>query len=138
MSRLRSLASLRLRGRPYLHLARSRLPARAIMADRLAAVRNASSSGFRSPGPPSSRDLYERPGLADTATPRRASEPIIETRNETSATLDVIPQLLHSEHSVVKGRIGSVLSRGMLLKTDHYPTGSPKPRMHLYTLTRDV
>ncbi|KAF8199666.1 inositol hexakisphosphate-domain-containing protein [Pholiota molesta] len=38
-------------------------------------------------------------------------------------SLDLIDLLERSEPSVVKTRTGSVLSRGFILKTDHYPTG---------------
>lgn len=31
--------------------------------------------------------------------------------------------LIHLEKSIVKTRTGSVLSRGMILKSDHYPSG---------------
>ncbi|KAL7279008.1 hypothetical protein ACG7TL_006840 [Trametes sanguinea] len=37
--------------------------------------------------------------------------------------LDLMPQLQRSGPSVVKTRTGSVLSRGFILKTDHYPSG---------------
>ncbi|CAL1716907.1 unnamed protein product [Somion occarium] len=37
--------------------------------------------------------------------------------------LDLMPQLQRSGPSVVKTRTGSVLSRGLILKTDHYPSG---------------
>lgn len=40
-----------------------------------------------------------------------------------AAPLDLCPQLLRSGPSVVKTRSGSVLSRGFILKTDHYPSG---------------
>lgn len=40
-----------------------------------------------------------------------------------SAPLDIMPQLQRSGPSVVKTRTGSVLSRGFILKTDHYPSG---------------
>ncbi|KAI0707157.1 inositol hexakisphosphate-domain-containing protein [Earliella scabrosa] len=37
--------------------------------------------------------------------------------------LDLMPQLQRSGPSIVKTRSGSVLSRGFILKTDHYPSG---------------
>lgn len=40
--------------------------------------------------------------------------------------LDLMPQLQRSGPSVVKTRNGSVLSRGFILKTDHYPSGMPQ------------
>ncbi|KLO17434.1 hypothetical protein SCHPADRAFT_900700 [Schizopora paradoxa] len=38
-------------------------------------------------------------------------------------SLDLTPQLQRSVLSAVKARSGSVLSRGFILKTDHYPSG---------------
>ena len=40
-----------------------------------------------------------------------------------AAHLDITPSLQKAVHSVVKARHGSVLSRGTILKTDHYPSG---------------
>ena len=40
-----------------------------------------------------------------------------------AAHLDITPSLQKAVHSVVKARNGSVLSRGFILKTDHYPSG---------------
>lgn len=40
------------------------------------------------------------------------------------APLDLMDVLQRSEPAVVKSRTGSVLSRGMILKTDHYPSGA--------------
>ncbi|TFY82418.1 hypothetical protein EWM64_g1600 [Hericium alpestre] len=37
--------------------------------------------------------------------------------------LDLMPQLQRAGPSIVKTRTGSVLSRGFILKTDHYPSG---------------
>lgn len=53
-----------------------------------------------------------------------------EGRGEsTSASigLDMMAHLQRSESSIVKTRSGSVLSRGFILKTDHYPSGTPCP-----------
>jgi hypothetical protein len=36
---------------------------------------------------------------------------------------DATPTLVRSAASIVKTRTGSVLSRGMILKSDHYPSG---------------
>lgn len=41
--------------------------------------------------------------------------------------LDQMPQLQRSGPSIVKTRTGSVLSRGLILKTDHYPSGITSP-----------
>lgn len=46
--------------------------------------------------------------------------------SKTSATgpsVDLVELIKRSEPSVVKARTGSVLSRGFILKTDHYPSG---------------
>ncbi|OBZ72108.1 Paladin [Grifola frondosa] len=40
-----------------------------------------------------------------------------------AVSLDLMSQLQRSAPSVVKTRTGSVLSRGFILKTDHYPSG---------------
>ena len=46
------------------------------------------------------------------------------SRDSTGANpLDLMDFLQRSESSVVKTRSGSVLSRGFILKTDHYPSG---------------
>jgi hypothetical protein len=36
---------------------------------------------------------------------------------------DLMAHLQRSESSIVKTRAGMVLSRGFILKTDHYPSG---------------
>ena len=38
--------------------------------------------------------------------------------------LDLMPQLQRSGPTIVKTRSGSVLARGVILKTDHYPSGA--------------
>jgi len=40
------------------------------------------------------------------------------------APLDLMGNLKRAEPSIVKTRTGSVLSRGFILKTDYYPSGS--------------
>lgn len=45
-------------------------------------------------------------------------------RGSAATSLDLMDVLQRSEPSVVKTRTGSVLSRGMILKTDHYPSGA--------------
>jgi hypothetical protein len=45
--------------------------------------------------------------------------------------MDLTDLLQHSEQSVVKTRTGSVLSRGFILKTDHYPSGVSTRVSHL-------
>jgi hypothetical protein len=49
---------------------------------------------------------------------------------------DLMAHLHRSAPSVVKTRSGSVLSRGFILKTDHYPSG--KPPNHLFALFKDL
>lgn len=57
-----------------------------------------------------------------TATPLLGSA--LSTRESIlAAHLDITPSLQKATHSVVKARNGSVLSRGFILKTDHYPSG---------------
>jgi len=51
-----------------------------------------------------------------------------------STSLDLMDLLQRSESSVVKARSGSVLSRGFILKTDHYPSGEPPSIWYLRTL----
>jgi hypothetical protein len=48
------------------------------------------------------------------------SPPLLQRK---PAGLDLMDDLHHSGSSVVKTRTGSVLSRGFILKTDHYPSG---------------
>lgn len=62
------------------------------------------------------------PRGSGTATPSVGSG--ISTRESIlAAHLDITPSLQKATHSVVKARNGSVLSRGLILKTDHYPSG---------------
>ncbi|KAJ6545040.1 inositol hexakisphosphate-domain-containing protein [Mycena vulgaris] len=44
-------------------------------------------------------------------------------KGQTGTSLDLMAHLQRSGPSVVKTRTGSVLSRGFILKTDHYPSG---------------
>lgn len=69
-----------------------------------------------------------------TNTPLSASPPLatrlaaLKKENgsslNVSSGLDLSPQLQRSVLSTVKSRSGSVLSRGFILKTDHYPSGT--------------
>ena len=47
-----------------------------------------------------------------------------ETDLPDAPPLDLMPQLQRSGPTIVKTRSGSVLSRGVILKTDHYPSGT--------------
>lgn len=59
---------------------------------------------------------------------RVASESTISmTGKQAVAPLDLMGNLKRAEPSVVKTRTGSVLSRGFILKTDYYPSGSLDP-----------
>ncbi|EJD06892.1 uncharacterized protein FOMMEDRAFT_75682 [Fomitiporia mediterranea MF3/22] len=50
--------------------------------------------------------------------------PLSATRSASGIpVLDETAQLQRAVHTVVKSRTGSVLSRGFILKTDHYPSG---------------
>ncbi|KAJ7063606.1 inositol hexakisphosphate-domain-containing protein [Mycena amicta] len=59
-----------------------------------------------------------------SVAPHRA---LTETQNlqspQQTTSLDLMSHLQRSELAVVKSRVGSVLSRGFILKTDHYPSG---------------
>lgn len=62
------------------------------------------------------------PRGSGTVTPSIGSA--LSTRESIlAAHLDITPSLQKAIHSVVKARNGSVLSRGSILKTDHYPSG---------------
>ncbi|THH21421.1 hypothetical protein EW146_g157 [Bondarzewia mesenterica] len=97
------------------------------------------NSDVQNGSPASIPPALARPSLSDTNNPHRnsrtfplpqklpsASEPslTIKDRDKTIAKpLDLMSQLQRSEPSIVKTRTGSVLSRGFILKTDHYPSG---------------
>lgn len=53
-----------------------------------------------------------------------SSDILDETSREGIPPLDITATLQRSGPSVVKTRNGSVLSRGFILKTDHYPSGT--------------
>lgn len=61
---------------------------------------------------PPHRPCSESPSRADMGIPA------------SGAPIDLMPQLQRSEPSVVKTRSGSVLSRGFILKTDYWPSGT--------------
>jgi hypothetical protein len=48
---------------------------------------------------------------------------ILEPGGSSGPISDLMPHLHRSAPSIVKTRSGSVLSRGFILKTDHYPSG---------------
>ena len=61
------------------------------------------------------------PALRPHSRPRGSSDP--SRVRGAAQEMDLTGLLQQSEPSVVKTRIGSVLSRGFILKTDHYPSG---------------
>jgi hypothetical protein len=65
------------------------------------------------------------PSRIDRNHVRSASSSLNQpSRDSTGANpLDLMDLLQRSESSVVNTRSGSVLSRGFILKTDHYPSG---------------
>ncbi|KIM67616.1 hypothetical protein SCLCIDRAFT_1210267 [Scleroderma citrinum Foug A] len=63
----------------------------------------------------SPRDSSPRPSLSGTK--------LTPSPNESVQPLDLMVNLKRSETSVVKTRVGSVLSRGFILKTDYHPSG---------------
>ncbi|KAF8969228.1 inositol hexakisphosphate-domain-containing protein [Flammula alnicola] len=70
----------------------------------------------------SSRPASIPPPRQNKITPSASDSNLL--KDPTGATsLDLIDLLERSEPSVVKTRSGSVLSRGFILKTDHYPSG---------------
>jgi len=64
---------------------------------------------------------------------RPQSSPPISTTAERDSFFvslpDLMPHLSKSAPSIVKTRSGSVLSRGFILKTDHYPSGGSSTRL---------
>jgi hypothetical protein len=54
------------------------------------------------------------------------SDPLLGAAKLTAgneSSMDLMAHLQRSGSSIVKTRTGSVLSRGFILKTDHYPSG---------------
>ncbi|KAF9453485.1 hypothetical protein P691DRAFT_780955 [Macrolepiota fuliginosa MF-IS2] len=70
----------------------------------------------------SSSSSPERPSAMKSRTvPRYPSDP--QPATPTTTSLDLVNILQRSEPAIVKTRSGSVLTRGFILKTDHYPSG---------------
>lgn len=69
------------------------------------------------------RPLTQRHAYSDSFGSTASSRPSSRDQPSATTSLDLMDVLHRSEPSVVKTRIGSVLSRGMILKTDHYPSG---------------
>jgi hypothetical protein len=97
-----------------------------------------------SSAPPTAPRKYSLPPAPSSATrpsflePHRyQTDPFPSPRGDGRSTtsLDLMNSLQRSEGAVVKTRSGSVLSRGFILKTDHYPSGAPiQSCMSLYLL----
>ncbi|TFK28151.1 hypothetical protein FA15DRAFT_753712 [Coprinopsis marcescibilis] len=97
------------------------------MANRL--LTNLKNEGRPSTAPPESHPVqHARPILIPASLrkhDRQPSEPlpVVAKEAQLPEPLDLMGFLKRSEASVVKTRNGSVLSRGFILKTDHYPSG---------------
>lgn len=82
--------------------------------------------GARTPSGPSllSRSLQQHHrSVSESGVQRRLSSHGQGNDGAQREPLDLTAQLLRSGHAVVKSRTGSVLSRGFIMKTDHYPSG---------------
>jgi hypothetical protein len=85
---------------------------------------NASRAQSMSLNGPSPLKHSSQRTVSDSATIRRNSANSTSGADSRTEPLDLTAQLLRSGHAVVKSRTGSVLSRGFIMKTDHYPSGS--------------
>lgn len=68
-----------------------------------------------------------RPATAASLHARSWSDPrsqLLKRKSLPAKQADVLSQLVKTAPGVVKTRQGSVLSRGFILKTDYYPTGT--------------
>ena len=74
------------------------------------------------------RNMSER-AASIPASPQKSASPRDDTLSKDIPMLDLVSHLQRSESSVVKTRSGSVLTRGFILKTDHYPSGKSRIRM---------
>lgn len=105
------------------------------MARRQPAFLNvASESRLRSSSAPPSplRNVSLNPPASTGHTPlseshryQRDPHPSPNANGFNTTSLDSMNSLQRAEGAVVKTRSGSVLSRGFILKTDHYPSGAP-------------
>lgn len=90
--------------------------------------------GRASSAPPVQNPAQARPIVDTPARPGSGTiSPVLSQKENILAKhLDIMPALQRSIPSVVKSRNGSVLSRGFILKTDHYPSGELRvpPRMN--------
>ena len=79
------------------------------------------------PGKPSPlRHISERAAsIPASISPQKSASPQDDTiPSKDIPTIDFVGYLQRSESSVVKTRSGSVLTRGFILKTDHYSSGA--------------
>lgn len=83
------------------------------LARSLSPVPHPRLDNFAAPSPP-------LVGNADTTRCRTA---VASPSEDEVPPLDLMVNLKRAEPSIVKTRTGSVLSRGFILKTDHYPSG---------------
>jgi hypothetical protein len=86
--------------------------------------------------PPPSRPFPSIPGRGASNSPTPSSmskrkttgsfSSTTDKEDESATTLDLMSHLQRSGPSIVKTRTGSVLSRGFILKTDYYPSGTSR------------
>ena len=88
------------------------------MSDSAIECRRKSGLAYSISAPPAhiNESAAPLPPLLDNADITRVSETGVPP-------LDLMVSLKRAEPSIVKTRSGSVLSRGFILKTDHYPSG---------------
>jgi hypothetical protein len=80
------------------------------------------------------RNLSENDAPSLPFSPQGSASPLGDTSpGKDTPTLDLVGHLQRSESSVVKTRSGSVLTRGFILKTDHYPSGTLRHATNLGT-----
>ena len=75
--------------------------------------------------PPSSAELAANLLATHRLMPANRSDSSLAAavNRKEAKGIDLMAHLQRSEASIVKTRTGSVLSRGFILKTDHYPSG---------------
>lgn len=89
--------------------------------------------GRPSSAPPDPERSIPFRAVSDGLTPPHS--PICESPSRADSDIppsgiDLMPQLQRSESSIVKTRSGSVLSRGFILKTDYWPSGTRVYRLY--------
>lgn len=96
---------------------------RSFMALNIPPVNGAPRPASAPPQSTSESIHIRRPGEEDLRRRILSSSLVDGTELPNTPPLDLMPQLQRSGPSIVKTRTGSVLSRGFILKTDHYPSG---------------